>query len=68
MSLKLHMLHSHLDEFKDNLSDYSEQHGERFHQDIKNMEQRYIRQCNPNMMGDYIWGLQRDSESVYATF
>jgi hypothetical protein len=65
MSLKLHMMHSHLDEFKDNLSDYSEQHGERFHQDMKDMEARYMRQCNETMMGDYIWGLQRDSDTVY---
>lgn len=35
MSLKLHFLHNHLDEFVDNLGDYSDQHGERFHQDIK---------------------------------
>ena len=31
MSLKLHVLHSHIDEFKDNMGDYSEEQGERFH-------------------------------------
>jgi len=41
MSLKLHYLHSHLDFFCDNLGDVSEEHGERFHQDILVMEKRY---------------------------
>ena len=39
MSLKLHILHSHIDEFKDNLGDSSEEQGERFHQDVKSFEE-----------------------------
>ena len=31
MSMKVHMLDTHLDEFKENLGAYSEEHGERFH-------------------------------------
>ena len=34
MSLKMPYLHSHLDFFRPNLADVSEEHGERFHQDI----------------------------------
>ena len=34
MSRKLHYLHSHLDFFRPNLVDVSEEYGERFHQDI----------------------------------
>ena len=30
MSLKVHVLHSHLDFFAENLGDVSDQHGERF--------------------------------------
>ena len=41
MSVKLHFLHSHLDFFPDNLGDASEEQGERFHQDIKDIERRY---------------------------
>ena len=41
MSIKLHYLHSHLDFFRSNLGDVSEEHGERFHQDILSMEKRY---------------------------
>ena len=31
MSMKVHMLNTHLDEFKENLGAYSEEHGEWFH-------------------------------------
>ena len=41
MSRKVHFLHSHLDRFPENLGDVSVGQGERFHQDIKVMEERY---------------------------
>ena len=41
MSLKLHFLHSHLDFFRDNLGNVSEEHGERFYQDIQVIKKRY---------------------------
>ncbi|GBP42315.1 Organic cation transporter protein [Eumeta japonica] len=40
MSIKLHYLRNHLDKFPDNLGNYSEEQGERFHQDLKVMEER----------------------------
>ena len=55
MSLKVHFLHSHLDYFPQNLDDMSEEHGERFHQDIKSMETRYQGQWDVSMMADYCW-------------
>jgi hypothetical protein len=61
MSLKLHMLHAHLDQFKNNMGAYSEEQGERFHQDVMDFERRYQGQYNENMMGDYVWGLIRES-------
>ena len=57
MSLKLHFLHSHIDFFKPNLGAVSEEHGERFHQDIQVMEKRYQGRWDAGMMRDYIWGL-----------
>lgn len=65
MSLKMHFLHSHLDFFPINLGDVSDEHGERFHQDIKVMESRYQGKFNPNMMGDYCWFLQRETDVTY---
>ena len=41
MSIKMHFLHSHLDYFPENLGALSEEQGERFHQDICEMERRY---------------------------
>lgn len=60
MSIKLHYLHSHLDRFPENLGDFSEEQGERFHQDIKTMEDRYQGRWDSHMMADYCWNLQRD--------
>ncbi|GBM62497.1 hypothetical protein AVEN_145982-1 [Araneus ventricosus] len=40
MSLKVHILDSHLDYFPENLGAVSEEQGERFHQDIKEMERQ----------------------------
>lgn len=57
MSLKEHMLHAHLDKLKNNMRAYSEEQGERFHQDTMNFLQRYQGQYNENMMSGYIWGL-----------
>ncbi|KAM8703112.1 hypothetical protein ACLKA7_007823 [Drosophila subpalustris] len=62
MSLKIHFLHSHLDFFPDNLGDLSDEHGERFHQQIKAMEKRYNGFWDAAMMGDYIWSLTREAD------
>lgn len=62
MNLKLHFLHSHLDYFPENLGDYSEEQGERFHQDISEMENRYQGRWDDNMMADFCWMLQRDEK------
>jgi hypothetical protein len=41
MGVKVHFLHSHIEYFPENLGHFSEEQGERFHQDIKEMEERY---------------------------
>ena len=40
MSIKLHFLYSHLDRFPKNFGIVSDEQGERFHQDLKTMEER----------------------------
>lgn len=62
MSLKIHFLDSHLDFFPENLGALSDEHGERFHQQIKSMEHRYQGFWDERMMGDYIWFLIRESD------
>lgn len=61
MSVKLHFLDSHVDSFPENLGAVSEEQGERFHQDIKEMERRYQGRWDIRMMADYCWTLKRDS-------
>ena len=65
MSSKLHFLHSRLKFFPENLGAVSDEHGERFHQDIAVVETRYKGKSNANMMGDYCWFLQKQSETKY---
>lgn len=66
MSLKIHFLHSHLDFFPDNLGIVSDEHGERFHQDLMDLERRYQGFWDENMMGDYCWSILRETDvNVY---
>lgn len=60
MSIKVHYLNSHLNCFPENLGDVSDEQGERFHQDIKTMEERYQGRWDHHMMADFCWSLQRD--------
>ena len=64
MSIKLHFLDSHVDYFPANLGAYSEEQGERFHQDICSMERRYQGRWNVSMMADYCWSLKRSSATA----
>ena len=60
MSVKMHYLFSHIDRFPKNLGAMSDEQGERFHQDIKEMETRYQGRWDAAMMADYCWTLKRD--------
>ena len=60
MSIKVHFLFSHLEQFPVNLGKVSDEQGERFHQDIKLMEERYQGQWDDKMRTDYCWSIKRD--------
>ena len=60
MSLKIHFMHSHLDFFPDNLGAVSDEHGERFHQEISVMKKRYQGKLSTAMLADYCWSIVRD--------
>lgn len=62
MNLKLHFMDSHIDFFPENLGHFSEEQGERFHQDLKDVEKRYQGVWDENMLADYCWGLKRDTK------
>jgi hypothetical protein len=55
IALKMHFLFSHLDFFPINCGDVSDEHGERFHQDISVMEHRYKGKWSAFMLGGYSW-------------
>jgi len=60
MSLKIHFLEPHLNFFPDNLREASDEHGERFHQDIMAMEKQYQGKWASSMLADYCWALKRN--------
>jgi hypothetical protein len=49
VSTKLPFLHSHIDYFPQNFSSISEEHGERFHQDIRGMKKAHQSGWTVNM-------------------
>jgi hypothetical protein len=53
-------LDSHLDFSPQNLGNVSDEHGERFNQDISTMETHCQGRWNPSMLVDYCWTLKRD--------
>ena len=65
LSLKFHFLHSQLDFFRNNLGNVSEEHGERFHQDIQVMEKRYQGSWNEALMGNDVRNWMRKCNITY---
>ena len=63
-STKLHILNCHLNLFSTNLADKSDEHGERFHQDLKPHEIRYAGKSHASMLADYVWQTVSDNPNV----
>jgi hypothetical protein len=61
MSLKIYLLHSHLDFFSENCGALNDDHGELFHQGTSSMEKRSQGKWNCAMLADYCWTLARDA-------
>jgi hypothetical protein len=61
MSLNVHFLGSHLVFFPENFGAVSDEHGDRFHQDIYNMGKRYQGKWSLSTLPDYFWTLERCS-------
>lgn len=58
--MRIHFQHSHQDFFPENPRAVSNEHGERFDQNISMMEKWYQGKWEPNMLADYCWALKRD--------
>ena len=60
--LKVHMLNKHLDKFAENCGKFSDEQGERFHQDISFIEERYPGRWNRNMLADFCWLNKKETD------
>jgi hypothetical protein len=58
--LKINFLKSQLDYFAENLGSLSEEQGEKFYQDLKEIEGRCQRKLNINMLTYYFWMPKRE--------
>ena len=59
MNIKVWFLHDHLDEFLYNYNDVSDEQEERFHQDIKTIEEREQGRSNKRMMAYFGWSIKK---------
>lgn len=57
MLLQLHFLHSHLDYFPGNMGAVSDEHGERFCQDVSQIEKRCSGEWSSNVLANCCWSL-----------
>lgn len=62
MSHKIHVLDSHINLFPSNNSDYSDESGERFHQEIARSLKDYSGKSLVAMVGNYCWRLMRSGK------
>ena len=59
MSIKLHCINSHLDQFPGQ-DDFF--YGERFYQDLKKMDDRYQGRLEKHTVADCCWTIKRNDE------
>jgi hypothetical protein len=59
-NMNIHFLESHLDFFPENLGEVSDEHSERFHQEILAMEKLYHSKWTSSMLADYCWTVKMD--------
>ncbi|QQP37347.1 Uncharacterized protein FKW44_017579 [Caligus rogercresseyi] len=67
VSIKMHFLFSHMEKFPENHGAMSDEQGERFHQDMRQIEERYQGRWDAVMMADYCWSLKRDNTAAAHT-
>jgi len=60
------LLESSLDFFTENLGAVSDEHGERFHQDITAMEKQYQGKWTSSILAGYCWSVKRNV--TYANY
>jgi len=61
MSFKIHLLDAHLDSFLENCGAYSDEYGERFHQEMSTMETRIKGKGVTRLLAHYCWSICWDT-------
>lgn len=62
VTIKMHLLFKHKDKYEPYIGTFSDEHGERLHQEMEQIEKRYGRNFNKEMIAEYVWSLKRDTE------
>lgn len=65
ITIKMHCLICHIDRFKQNNGSYSDEQGERFHQEIMEIEKHYKGKEMTNGLARYCWSLIRETNVVH---
>ena len=65
MTLKIHFLADHLDRFEEDCGAFSDEHGERFHQEMSSMESRFRRKDPARLLSEYCWSICRDIDPEF---
>ena len=55
MTLKMHFFEAHLDHFAKNCGAASDEDGEKFHQEISELESWYAGRVTPGLLAEYVW-------------
>jgi len=61
MSLKIHLLDARLECIPENCGAFSDEHGERFHQEMAFMEIRFKGKNIARSLAEYCWSIRRDT-------
>jgi hypothetical protein len=64
MSLKIQFIHAHLDFFPENCGAVSDEHGERFYQDITVMKKRYAGKWRHAVLAEYYCTVTRGTPEL----
>lgn len=62
VTVKMHTLLCHLERFPPNLGHFSDEQGERAHQDLMSIESRFKGKNNAHALGSYCWELVRQTD------
>ena len=65
MSLKIHIFHSYSDSCLEKLGAISDEHEERFHQDIAKIEKRYQGKWSVKAVAEYCSSLMTDEQNAH---